>query len=36
MKRFRNTNCISDKEVNSIEDFNLLHDILNPNRCTKM
>ena len=27
-------NCIHDNEVNKISELNLLHDILNPSKCT--
>ena len=27
--------CIHDNKVNNIAEFNLLHDIINPSKCTK-
>ena len=29
-------NCIHKNEVNNIAEFNLLHDIVNPSKCTKV
>ena len=36
MKILNNMNCIHDKEVNNIAEWNSLHDILNPFKHTKI
>ena len=34
MKIFNDMNCVNDKELNNIVEWNLLHDILNPSKST--
>ena len=35
MKRLNDMNCIHNKDINNISEFNIIHDILKSYKCTK-